>query len=145
VTNTIETKLQASGLRLTGQRRTIAQVLAGAHDHPDVEELHRRAQALDPKISLSTVYRTVSRLEAEGILERHAFRDGRARYEPGGRQHHDHFIDVRTGKIIEFNSPEIEALQAEIARKHGFAIVDHRLDIYVRPLGEEPDQPKAKS
>jgi Fur family transcriptional regulator, ferric uptake regulator len=136
VTSLLERKLSESGLRLTGQRKLIAQVLATATDHPDVEELHRRVQKLDAGVSLSTVYRTVSRFEAAGIVEKHAFKDGRSRYETGGRQHHDHFIDARTGKVIEFRSPEIEALQAEIARRHGFRIVDHKLDIYVLPLDD---------
>jgi Fur family transcriptional regulator, ferric uptake regulator len=136
MTSLIEKKLHDSGMRLTGQRRIIAQILAAATDHPDVEELHRRTQSVDAGISLSTVYRTVARFEAAGIVEKHAFKDGRARYESGGRQHHDHFIDARSGAVLEFRSPEIEALQAEIARRHGFRIVDHKLDIYVVPLNE---------
>ncbi len=141
----LEKKLQQSGMRLTGQRKVIAQVLAQATDHPDVDELHRRTQKVDPGISLSTVYRTVARFEAAGIVEKHAFKDGKSRYETGGRQHHDHFIDARTGKVLEFRSPEIEALQAEVARRHGFRIVDHKLDIYVLPLVDENDQPVMKS
>jgi Fur family transcriptional regulator, ferric uptake regulator len=140
VTSLIEKKLLVSGMRLTGQRKIIARVLSAATDHPDVEELHRRTQVLDAGISLSTVYRTVAIFEAAGIVEKHAFKDGRSRYEPGGRQHHDHFIDSKTGKVIEFHSPEIEALQAEIARRHGFRIVDHKLDIYVQPLGDSDGQ-----
>jgi Fur family transcriptional regulator, ferric uptake regulator len=140
----LEKKLMESGMRLTGQRKVIAQVLARAIDHPDVEEVHRRTQAVDPGISLSTVYRTVAKFEAAGIVEKHEFKDGRARYETGGRQHHDHFIDARSGKVLEFRSPEIEALQAEIARRHGFRIVDHKLDIYVLPLDDQQDQPVAK-
>ena len=141
----IEKKLLASGMRLTGQRRIIAKVLADSTDHPDAEELHRRTAVLDPGMSLSTVYRTVARFEAAGIVEKHAFKDGRARYETGGRQHHDHFIDARTGKVLEFRSAEIEALQAEIARRHGFRIVDHKLDIYVLPLDETADGPHPKA
>jgi Fur family transcriptional regulator, ferric uptake regulator len=144
----IEKKLAESGLRLTGQRKVIAQVLSQATDHPDAEEVHRRAQRVDPRVSLSTVYRAVARFEAAGIVEKHAFKDGRARYETGGRQHHDHFIDARNGTVLEFRSPEIEALQAEIARRHGFRIVDHKLDIYVLPLDseqQEPVQPVTKS
>ncbi len=141
----LEKKLAESGMRLTGQRKLIAQVLAQATDHPDAEELHRRTQALDPGVSLSTVYRTVAKFEAAGIVEKHAFKDGRARYETGGRQHHDHFIDARNGTVLEFRSPEIEALQAEIARRHGFRIVDHKLDIYVLPLDADSDQPVTKS
>jgi Fur family transcriptional regulator, ferric uptake regulator len=145
VKSLLEKKLAESGLRLTGQRRVIAEILARATDHPDVEELHRRTQSVDPGISLSTVYRTVARFEAAGIVEKHAFKDGKSRYETGGRQHHDHFIDARTGQVLEFRSPEIEALQAEIARRHGFRIVDHKLDIYVLPLEEESDQPSRTS
>jgi Fur family transcriptional regulator, ferric uptake regulator len=141
----LEKKLAESGMRLTGQRKVIAQVLARATDHPDAEEVHRRTQAIDPGVSLSTVYRTVARFESAGIIEKHAFKDGRARYETGGRQHHDHFIDALSGKVLEFRSPEIEALQAEIARRHGFRIVDHKLDIYVLPLDEAADQPASKS
>jgi Fur family transcriptional regulator, ferric uptake regulator len=142
----IEKKLRDSGLRLTGQRKLIARILSDAEDHPDVEELHRRAQAEDATVSLSTVYRTLARFESAGIVEKHAFKDGRSRYESGGRQHHDHFIHARTGEVIEFRSSEIEALQAEIARRHGFRIVDHKLDLYVVPLGEdEADQPVTKS
>jgi Fur family transcriptional regulator, ferric uptake regulator len=138
----IEKKLAESGLRLTGQRLLVARVLANAHDHPDVEELHRRAQAEDATVSLSTVYRTLAKFESAGIVEKHAFKDGRSRYESSGRQHHDHFIHARTGEVIEFRSSEIEALQAEIARRHGFKIVDHKLDLYVLPLNEsEIDQP----
>jgi Fur family transcriptional regulator, ferric uptake regulator len=140
----LEKKLVESGMRLTGQRKVIAQVLARATDHPDAEEVHRRTQVIDPGISLSTVYRTVARFEVAGIIEKHAFKDGRARYETGGRQHHDHFIDALSGKVLEFRSPEIEALQAEIARRHGFRIVDHKLDIYVLPLNDEADQPTAE-
>ena len=140
MTSLIEMKLLSSGMRLTRPRKIIARVLSAATDHPDVEELHRRVQGSDPGISLSTVYRTVAIFEAAGIVEKHAFKDGRSRYEPGGRQHHDHFIDSKTGKVIEFHSPEIEALQAEIARRHGFRIVDHKLDIYVQPLDHPPPQ-----
>ncbi len=138
-TNRIEEQCRAQGLRLTGQRRVIAQVLAEARDHPDVPELHRRAQERDARISLPTVYRTVKLFEGAGILERHAFRDGRARYESAGRSHHDHLIDLTTGKVIEFRSPEIEALQAEIARRLGFRLVGHRLELYAEPTGEEDE------
>src|SRR4051812_23478440 len=106
--NRIEAQCRAKGLRLTGQRRTITEVLSEAHDHPDVYELHRRVARREPGVSLATVYRTVRRLETEGILERHEFRDGRARYEAAARKHHDHLIDLETGKVIEFTSPEIE-------------------------------------
>jgi Fur family ferric uptake transcriptional regulator len=122
------------GLRLTGPRRIIMQVLFESSDHPDVVELHRRVTALEPTISLATVYRTVNLLREKGVLERHTFGDGRARYETTPREHHDHFINVETGTVIEFQSEEIERLQEEIARKHGFTIVSHKLEIYVRPL-----------
>lgn len=122
------------GLRLTGPRRIIMQVLFDSSDHPDVVELHRRVTTIEPTISLATVYRTVNLLREKGVLERHTFGDGRARYETTPREHHDHLINVETGSVIEFQSEEIERLQEEIARKHGFAIVSHKLEIYVRPL-----------
>lgn len=133
-TTPLEDKLARSGARMTAPRRVIARVLGRANDHPDVEELHRRAQELDPGISLATVYRTVRLFEQLGIVERHAFSAGRARYEHGGEEHHDHFVNVRTGEVVEFHAPEIEALQAEIAARHGYRILDHRLVIYVEPL-----------
>ncbi|WP_368904490.1 Fur family transcriptional regulator [Taklimakanibacter lacteus] len=123
------------GLRLTGPRRVIMQVLSDMTDHPDVEELHRRVTAIDPSIAIATVYRTVNLLKQKGILERHTFADGRSRYETAGGKHHDHLIDVETGDVIEFASPEIERLQEEIARRHGFRIVSHRLEIYAEKLG----------
>jgi len=128
--NRIEKACQEKGMRMTGQRRTIARVIAEAKDHPDVEELHRRASAIDPHISIATVYRTVKLFEEAGILERLDFRDGRARYEPIGDEHHDHLIDLNTGEIIEFTSQEIEELQERIARELGYKLVDHRLELY---------------
>ena len=128
--NRIEKACQDKGMRMTGQRRVIAEVIAGAKDHPDVEELHRRAAAIDSHISIATVYRTVKLFEDAGILERHDFRDGRARYEPAGDEHHDHLIDLNSGEVIEFSSPEIEALQEKIARELGYKLVDHRLELY---------------
>ena len=125
------------GMRMTDQRRVIARVLESADDHPDVEELFRRAAAVDPNISLSTVYRTVRMFEDAGIIERHEFRDGRARYEPLPDEHHDHLIDVRSGTVIEFRSEEIEALQERIARELGYQIIDHRLELYAVPLGKK--------
>ncbi len=125
---------QEQGLRLTRPRRVILEVLAGSTDHPDVIELHRRATEIDPGIALATVYRTVRLLEDKCILERHTFADGRSRYELAEQEHHDHFIDVYSGRVVEFRSDEIERLQEEIARAHGFEIVSHRLEIYVRPL-----------
>jgi Fur family transcriptional regulator, ferric uptake regulator len=133
MTNRIETQAKAKGLRLTGQRKLIAQVLAEARDHPDVTELHRRVAEHDERVSLATVYRTTKRFEEIGILERHEFGDGRARYEQVPRKHHDHLIDVDTGKVIEFHSEEIERLQAEIARRLGYELVGHRLELYARP------------
>src|SRR5215211_2545823 len=132
MTNRIELQCRAKRLRLTGQRRLIAEVLADAHDHPDVPELHRRVTERDGGVSLATVYRTVRRLEAEGILERHEFRDGRSRYEAAPRKHHDHLIDIETGKVIEFQSVEIERLQAEIASRLGYELVGHRLELYAK-------------
>jgi Fur family transcriptional regulator, ferric uptake regulator len=127
-------RCQDRGLRITGQRRLIASVLAEAQDHPDVEELHRRAQAIEPAVSLSTVYRTVRLFQDLGIILSHDFKDHKARFELAESEHHDHFIDMRTGRVIEFRSPEIEALQAEIAARHGYRIVDHRLELYVLPI-----------
>ncbi len=118
------------GLKMTDQRRLIAQVLSDANDHPDVEELYHRASALDPRISLATVYRTVRLLEEAKILERHEFRDGRARYEAADSDHHDHLIDIESGEVIEFNNDEIERLQTMIAEELGFRLVDHRLALY---------------
>ena len=118
------------GLRITEQRRVIARVLSESDDHPDVEQLHRRAADIDPKISIATVYRTVRLFEEAGILDRHDFGDGRARYEAAPEAHHDHLIDVETGKVIEFVDPELEALQRQIAAKLGYRLVDHRMELY---------------
>jgi Fur family ferric uptake transcriptional regulator len=118
------------GLRITEQRRVIARVLSESEDHPDVEQLHRRASRIDPKISIATVYRTVRLFEDAGILDRHDFGDGRARYEPAPEAHHDHLIDVETGKVVEFVDPELEALQRQIAEKLGYRLVDHRMELY---------------
>ncbi|MDF3905938.1 Fur family transcriptional regulator [Paracoccus sp. AS002] len=125
------------GMRLTGQRRVILQVLSDSADHPDAEELHRRVSKVAPGISIATVYRTVSTLESCGLIERHSFADGRARYETSGSEHHDHFINVETDEVIEFRCDEIEQLQDRIAREHGFEIVGHRLEIYVRPRDDK--------
>jgi Fur family ferric uptake transcriptional regulator len=133
----IEEACIARGMRMTDQRRIIARVIASAEDHPDVEELYRRASSVDANISLSTVYRTVKLFEDAGIITRHAFGDGRARYEQIPEAHHDHLIDLRTGTVLEFQSEEIERLQAEIARKLGYRLVDHRLELYCVPLDEE--------
>ena len=118
------------GLRITEQRRVIARVLSESEDHPDVEKLHERALAVDPHISIATVYRTVRLFEEAGILDRHDFGDGRARYEAAPEAHHDHLIDVETGNVIEFVDPELEALQKQIAEKLGFRLVDHRMELY---------------
>jgi len=122
------------GMRMTDQRRVIARVLSSADDHPDVEELHRRAHAIDPHISIATVYRTVRLFEESGIIERHDFRDGRSRYEETPDHHHDHLIDMKTGKVVEFVDEEIEALQHAIAKKLGYKLIDHRLELYGVPL-----------
>jgi len=122
------------GLRITGQRRTIARVLSAAEDHPDVEELHRRAAATDPGISIATVYRTVKLFEEAGILERREFKGGRTRYETVTETHHDHLIDLDSGEVHEFEDAELEALQAKIAERMGFRLVDHRMELYAVPL-----------
>ena len=135
--NHIEVQCIAKGMRMTEQRRVIARVLAGSADHPDVEELYRRCADIDKNISISTVYRTVKLFEDSGIIERHDFREGRARYEQIPDAHHDHLINLRTGEVIEFQSEEIERLQAEVARRLGYRLVDHRLELYAVPLEDE--------
>ncbi len=126
----VEALCHEKGLRITEQRRVIARVLSEAEDHPDVESLHARASAIDPGISIATVYRTVRLFEEAGILDRHDFGDGRARYEAAPEAHHDHLINVETGQVIEFVDPELEALQKQIAEKLGFRLVDHRMELY---------------
>lgn len=126
----IEALCAEKGLRITEQRRVIAQVLSDAEDHPDVEALHARSSAIDPGISIATVYRTVRLFEEAGILERHDFGDGRSRYEAAPESHHDHLVDVETGNVIEFVDPELEQLQRQIAEKLGFRLVDHRMELY---------------
>ncbi len=133
----IESLCAAKGMRMTEQRRVIARVLANSDDHPDVEELYRRCAKVDDRISISTVYRTMRLFEDAGIIERHDFRDGRARYEPSPDIHHDHLINLRNGEVIEFQSEEIERLQAEVARKLGYKLVDHRLELYAVPLSDD--------
>ena len=128
----LEKKCIDRGLRMTDQRRIIAQVLSEATDHPDAEEVYTRASSKDPKISLATVYRTVRLFDEAGIIETHDFRDGRARYELAEGEHHDHLIDVQTGDVIEFVDAEIEALQEKIAEKLGYDLVDHRMELYGR-------------
>jgi Fur family transcriptional regulator, ferric uptake regulator len=140
----IENLCAEKGMRMTDQRRVIARVLSVAKDHPDVEEVHRRASAIDSGISIATVYRTVRLFEEAGIIEKHDFRDGRARYEEATDIHHDHLIDMKTGRVLEFVDPEIERLQVEIARRLGYRLVDHRMELYGVPLdGDVPPKPKS--
>ena len=135
----IESLCSKKGLKMTGQRRIIARVLSEAEDHPDVELLYQRATAIDPKISIATVYRTVRLFEEASILDRHDFGDGRSRYEESSEQHHDHLIDIESGEVIEFTNDEIEALQREVARRLGYKLVDHKLELYAVPLGRDKD------
>ena len=136
----IEELCVRKGMKMTGQRRIIARVLSEADDHPDVEEVYRRAARMDPHISIATVYRTVRLFEAADILERHDFGDGRARYEEVTDEHHDHLIDIRSGRVIEFQNEEIENLQTRIAEDHGYRLVGHRLELYGVPLeGKEKE------
>ncbi len=135
----LEKRCTEIGLKMTEQRRVIARVLSDAKDHPDVEGLYQRATAIDPRISLATVYRTVRLFEECGLLERHDFRDGRARYEEHPDEHHDHLIDLTSGKVIEFQNEEIEALQAAVAKALGYKLVDHRLELYAVPLDTPED------
>ena len=137
--STLERRCAEIGLKMTEQRRVIARVLSDATDHPDVEGLYRRAIAIDPRISLATVYRTVRLFEECGLLERHEFRDGRARYEEHPDEHHDHLIDLTSGRVIEFRNEEIEALQTAVAEKLGYKLVDHRLELYAVPLDTPED------
>jgi len=132
MTSILEKKCIERGLRMTDQRRIIAQVLSEATDHPDAEEVYTRASLKDPKISLATVYRTVRLFDEAGIIETHDFRDGRARYELAEGEHHDHLIDVQTGDVIEFVNEEIEKLQEKIAAELGYELVDHRMELYGR-------------
>ena len=133
----LEALCAEKGLRITEQRRVIARVLSEAEDHPDVEEVHVRSSAIDPGISIATVYRTVRLFEEAGILERHDFGDGRSRYEAAPDTHHDHLIDVETGRVIEFVDEEVETLQKRIAEKLGFRLVDHRMELYGVPLSRK--------
>ncbi len=133
MSKTILERLEEKGLRMTGQRRVIAEVLGASSDHPDVEELYNRASAQDPKISIATVYRTVKLFEEAGIIDRLEFGDGRARYEDADREHHDHLIDINSGEVIEFCDPEIEALQEKIAERLGYDLKGHKLELYGVP------------
>lgn len=139
----IEKLCAAKGLRMTEQRRVIARVLSSSQDHPDAEELHRRAAAIDPRISIATVYRTVRLFEEAGILERHDFRDGRSRWEEATDDHHDHLIDLHTGKVIEFRNEDIEKLQRFVAEELGYTLVDHRLELYGVPKDRDGARGKA--
>ena len=126
----IEQKCISKGVKLTGQRKIIARVMSEAEDHPDVDELYNRVTKIDSKISIATVYRTVKLFEEAGILAKHDFKGGKARYEEISESHHDHLIDVKTGEIIEFVDDEIEKLQKKVAEKHGYELVDHKLELY---------------
>ena len=132
----IEKLCSDKGMRMTDQRRVVARVLSQSHDHPDVEELYRRASAVDPHISIATVYRTVRLFEEAGIISRHDFRDGRSRYEEATDDHHDHLIDMKSGKVVEFVDEEIERLQKAIADRLGYRLVAHRLELYGIPHEE---------
>lgn len=135
--NKIERLCLEKGMKMTEQRRVIARVLSLADNHPDVEEVHRRANILDSRISIATVYRTVRLFEEANILARHDFGDGRARYEGVSNEHHDHLINIQSGEVIEFQNEEIEALQKKIAKTHGMKLVGHRLELYVVPLDQK--------
>ena len=128
--NSIEKKCQTKGVRLTDQRRVIAEVMSNATDHPDVDELQKRVNKIDKKISIATVYRTVKLFEESGIVEKHDFKGGKARYEQSPDEHHDHLIDINSGKIIEFVDKDIEILQNKVAQKLGYKLVDHKLELY---------------
>ncbi len=127
------------GMRMTEQRRVIAQVLSVAEDHPDVEEIHRRSVAIDSGISIATVYRTMRLFEDANVVERHDFQDGRSRYEEATDDHHDHLIDMRSGNVIEFVNEEIERLQHKIAEQHGYKLLSHRLELYGVPIEKSED------
>jgi len=133
----IEQQCIEKGMRMTDQRRVVARVLSAAEDHPDVEELYHRAAAVDPNISLATVYRTVRLFEEAGVVERHDFGDGRSRYEEAGSDHHDHLINIKTGQVVEFFDEEIEKMKEALAEKLGYKLVGHKLELYGVPLGEE--------
>ena len=130
MSETIEQKCLSKGVKLTDQRRIIAKVMSESTDHPDVDELYKRVSQIDPKISIATVYRTVKLFEEAGILTKHDFKGGKARYEEMRESHHDHLIDVKTGEIIEFVDEEIEKLQKKVAEKYGYTLVDHKLELY---------------
>ena len=137
---TLEESCIARGMRMTDQRRVIARIIESATDHPDVEELYRRASEVDARISLSTVYRTVALFEEAGLVTKHDFKDGRSRFEPIPEEHHDHLIDIRSGKVIEFRNEEIEAIQELIAKRLGYRLIDHRLELYAVPLESKSEK-----
>ncbi|NOX72406.1 MAG: transcriptional repressor [Alphaproteobacteria bacterium] len=139
MTDTIIDRCEAKGLRMTGQRRVIAQVMEDAKDHPDAEEIYARATTIDAAISLATVYRTVKLFDEIGILERLEFGDGRSRFEDADRPHHDHLFDLRTGEVIEFVDPEMEILQEKIARKLGYTLKGHKMELFGVPLDKDSD------
>ena len=128
--NNIEEKCRIKGVRLTDQRKVIAEVMSNSTDHPDVDELHKRINKVDKKISIATVYRTVKLFEESGIVEKHDFKGGKARYEEAPEEHHDHLIDINSGEIIEFVDEDIEILQNKVAKKLGYKLVDHKLELY---------------
>jgi Fur family transcriptional regulator, ferric uptake regulator len=140
----LERICRVRGLKMTDQRRIIARVLSDSHDHPDVDQVYRRANAVDSRISIATVYRTVKLFEEANILERHDFGDGRARYEEAAEEHHDHLIDIQSGKVLEFANDEIERLQREVAATLGYRLVDHRLELYGVPFEHEAAETGAK-
>jgi len=139
VLSSLEKLCQEKGLKMTDQRRIIAKVLSDSDDHPDVEMLHARASAIDPKISIATVYRTARLFEEANIIQRHDFGDGRSRYEEAVDDHHDHLIDLRSGEVIEFVNEEIEKLQEKVARELGYKLVDHKLELYGIPMEKKND------
>ena len=130
----IENKCIQKGIRLTDQRRLVAKVMSDSHDHPDVDELHKRVNKLDPKISIATVYRTVKLFEEAGVVAKHDFKGNKARYEQAPHDHHDHLIDINTGEITEFVDEDIEKLQKKVAEKLGYKLVDHRLELYASKI-----------
>ena len=140
MTSKLERLCQRRGLKMTDQRRVIARVLSDSDDHPDVDQLYQRATKVDPRISIATVYRTVKLFEEANILERHDFGDGRARYEEAAEEHHDHLIDMQSGEVLEFTNDEIERLQNEVARKLGYRLVGHRLELYGVPLQRRKEE-----
>ena len=134
MTNDIEDKCIKKGVRLTDQRKLVAKVMSGSDDHPDVDELHKRVNQLDPKISIATVYRTVKLFEEAGVVAKHDFKGNKARYEQAPHDHHDHLIDINTGEITEFVDEDIEKLQKKVAEKLGYKLVDHRLELYASKI-----------